>query len=160
MNTHWLTRLRHWQKCDTRMHACIHTYRSQSLTVDRASSSFPMFSPFSLIPVSLCRLPFSHLIFSNSYWLLSALLPAKRCPLPSLRPPDVPRSCLLSATLPPFLSIIHPPYFCSSYHFHRIYQRLWNKRLRGKNFRILSPPPLPYPSHRHAHALFIYISGI
>lgn len=81
---------------------CAH--RSQSWTADRASSSssFHMFSLSPPLPMSHLRLPFSHLIFSNSSWLLSALLPTKRCP-------PVPLPPCPSAPLPALYHVCSPP---------------------------------------------------
>lgn len=80
---------------------------------------------------------------------------------PPARPPALTRSCLLSATLPPpFCPLFAVPTFALAIIFLRIYQSLWNKRLRGNNFKILSPSPRPYSSHRHTHTLFNCISGI
>ncbi len=154
INTHRLTEPKLWHDTKSNLHRHIHT---MSLTVDRASSSLPVFSPFPLIRVSVWHLPFSHLIFSNSSRLLSALLPAKSpppIPLPSLC-----HVCSLPSSLP-FCLLFAGPTFAPAIilaGFIRGWRtKDWEGTISGYYRRLLSP----YPSHRHTYARLIYISGI
>lgn len=106
---HILTHLAHVLKC-TKNPPYTHKHSRPSLTVDGSCSSFlvSMFLPLSLIPVLLRRLPFSHLIFWNSSWLLSTLLPAKLCPLPPYTPIPSPTP-LYHVCYPLFLFVHYLP---------------------------------------------------
>ena len=153
------------------------TYKTQrthtQMSVTGCWQNLLFFSP-SVSPNTCVTLTFTFSPISSSQIAPDCYQLCSLSNAPLLAPPPCPPSIMFALTLslspsvplsPFFLLYCSPSlffFFCSSYHFQRIYQRLWNKRLRGGTisgyYRL--PPFLSCPSRRHMNALFIYISGI